>query len=420
MSKSMEIRAGLVIIAGLLVGALGLFLVSGGRDSLRNKTVYTILFKNVGGLREGNDVLLAGVKVGSVHNVESTRVVVDGAERRMVEVQVEIFAAGEVQEDSEVFISSSVTSITRLNIEYGTGPRANAKSVLRGFRQDTFEDLMHKASQAMGEVNAAVQKAKGAIGRLDRILEGFEEQDLPARTAAFITTLDRGAAEFEKTIADIRAPTQEMIIELKETVGHVDDIVVRILKDTDGIVTDAREAARELRSATETVDAILKENRNDIRELVQSMRDASLRVAPTLAGIERLMGSANETVEAVRPRLVAAMESGKNALKNFDDVTEDLKTAPWKLINEPSETEVREIHLYNALRLWTDGVGDIQQRIQELETLKASGALQDPARVEAVEKTVAQLEKTMRSYDRLWADVQKELLEVQTSGAEEK
>ncbi len=371
----------------------------------------------MGGLREGNDVLLAGVKVGSVHLVESKRVLVKGEERRMVEVQVEIYATGEVQEDSEVFISSSVTGITRLNIEYGTGLRATSESRLNGYPQDTFEDLMHEASLAMGEVNAAVQTAKGAVERLDRILEGFEKENLPRRTADFIATLDRGAAEFEKTIADIRAPTQEMILELKATVGHVDDVVERLLKDWDGTVTDLREAVRELRSGSETIDAMLKENRNDLRELVQSMRDASLRVAPALACIERLMSSANETVEEVRPRLVAAMESGKDALHNFNDVTEDLKTAPWKLINKPSEAEVRRVHLYNALRLWTDGVRDIQERIEELEALKGSGALEDPKRAEAVEKAVAQLEKTVRSYDRLWADVQKELLAIQSEGA---
>ncbi|MFB3065236.1 MAG: MlaD family protein, partial [Planctomycetota bacterium] len=313
MSKSMEIKAGLVIVVGALIGLLGLFMVSGGPDALRDKTIYTVHFPNVGGLREGNDVLLAGVKVGSVHLVESKRVLVEGEERRMVEVQVEIFATGEVQEDSEVFISSSVTGTTRLNIEYGTGPRATSKSVLIGYPQDTFEDLMHEASLAMGEVNAAVQTAKGAVERLDRILEGFEKENLPRRTADFIDTLDRGAAEFEKTIADIRAPAQEVIVQLKETVSHADDLVERLLQDWDGIVGDVREAARELRSVTETVDAILKENRNDVRELVQSMRDASLRVAPALASIEQLMSSANETVEEVRPRLVAAMESGKDA-----------------------------------------------------------------------------------------------------------
>ncbi|MCZ6572926.1 MAG: MlaD family protein [Planctomycetota bacterium] len=417
MSKSMEIKAGLVIVVGALIGLLGLFMVSGGPDALRDKTIYTVHFPNVGGLREGNDVLLAGVKVGSVHLVESKRVLVEGEERRMVEVQVEIFATGEVQEDSEVFISSSVTGTTRLNIEYGTGPRATSKSVLIGYPQDTFEDLMHEASLAMGEVNAAVQTAKGAVERLDRILEGFEKENLPRRTADFIDTLDRGAAEFEKTIADIRAPAQEVIVQLKETVSHADDLVERLLQDWDGIVGDVREAARELRSVTETVDAILKENRNDVRELVQSMRDAALRVAPALASIEQLMSSANETVEEVRPRLVAAMESGKEALHNFNDVTEDLKTAPWKLINKPSEAEVQRVHLYNALRLWTDGVRDIQQHIEELEALKASGALEDPKRAGAVEKTIAQLEKTVRSYDRLWADVQKELLEIRSEGA---
>ena len=418
MSKSMEIKAGLVILVGVLIGLLGLFLVSGGPDALRDKTIYTILFDTVGGLRKGNDVLLAGVEVGEVHNVEPKRVLVEGEERRRVEVQVKILASAEEQENSQVFISTSVTSITRLHIAYGKGPRATSKSVLTGSRQDTFEDLMDKASKAMKNVKEAVDTAKSALTRLDRILEGFEKEDLPRRTAAFIDTLDRGAAEFEKTIADIRAPTQEVLVELKETVSHVDDVVERLLKDWDGIVGDVREAARELRSATETIDAMLKENRNDIRELVQSMRDASLRVAPALASIERLMSSANETVEEVRPRLVAAMESGKDALHNFNDVTEDLKTAPWKLINKPSEAEVRRVHLYNALRLWTDGVRDIQQRIEELEALKGSGALEDPKRAEAVEKAVAQLEKTVRSYDRLWADVQKELLEIQSEGAE--
>ena len=62
-SKGAEVRVGLVVIGGLAVLGLGLFLVSGGAEQFKDKTKYTILFKNAGGLNDGLDL---GKVVGQV------------------------------------------------------------------------------------------------------------------------------------------------------------------------------------------------------------------------------------------------------------------------------------------------------------------------------------------------------------------
>jgi phospholipid/cholesterol/gamma-HCH transport system substrate-binding protein len=68
-----EVGVGALVLAGLTLFVIGLFWFSG--RSIRHKGVYAqVVFTNVAGLKEGDPVLVSGVKVGRVSKVSLKRV----------------------------------------------------------------------------------------------------------------------------------------------------------------------------------------------------------------------------------------------------------------------------------------------------------------------------------------------------------
>lgn len=68
-----EVGVGALVLAGLTLFVVGLFWFSG--KSIRHRGIYThVVFTNVAGLKEGDPVLISGVKVGRVSKVSLERV----------------------------------------------------------------------------------------------------------------------------------------------------------------------------------------------------------------------------------------------------------------------------------------------------------------------------------------------------------
>lgn len=68
--RKTELRVGIFVIVALVVGGVLAFVIGNQRNMFRSKTEYTAIFEDVGGLRPGNSVLIAGVSVGTVDAVE--------------------------------------------------------------------------------------------------------------------------------------------------------------------------------------------------------------------------------------------------------------------------------------------------------------------------------------------------------------
>ena len=101
----------------------------------------------------------------------------------------------------------------------------------------------------------------------------------------------------------------------------------------------AKRSLEDIERGSEQLEGILTENREPIKELVQSLMDGGARVAPAMLKIEKILQSVDGMLLELRPKLKSGLSHARTAMANFSDVTEDLKTAPWKLINKPSDEE---------------------------------------------------------------------------------
>jgi ABC-type transporter Mla subunit MlaD len=169
-SKTAEIRAGIVVLIGLVILAIGLYLASGGGDRFREKSRLTIHFKDAGGIGNGADVFVAGQKAGQVLGLETVMFNHEGVRGRWVAVTIEIRKQLEIPIDSSFRISKSITNVVQLNIDYGTNNTLARETTegLVGRRLANVDELVDSYQQLGGVARKAAEDMDALIPTRER------------------------------------------------------------------------------------------------------------------------------------------------------------------------------------------------------------------------------------------------------------
>jgi len=395
-----EIKAGSVVLVGIVVLLGGLFYVSGGSDQFRPKSRYTILFRDGGGVSPGTTVYLAGEKVGYVHAVgRSTKETKEGLVR-YVAVTIEIDKRTEIPVDSTFTVSQTITGIVSLRIGYGTSRElAGATTELYGERLATFDEAIHRAKLLMDGAEKILRDLDGAILKFDRKLAAMDVAGLQAKADTLMASLEHAAAQVERLLDEARPKVGDALDHLNGGAGDLHATLKQVRADWNKMAPKVKGALDDLKRSTETLRAMLEENREPLHSFFQRLDDGAKRVGPVLVMLEKLSREAQETVVELRRPLVEGARKARDALANFKETTEDLKTAPWKLVNKPSDTESREVHLYNAARLYVAAAARLEQVVGDLDTLRRLGALEDPKRNKIVEQVLGELRGSLERFD---------------------
>jgi len=400
--KSAEIRAGIVVLVSIVILAAGLFIVSGGWERFEDKERFTIYFPNAGGLGRGDTVLLAGQKAGSVEEVDNKAPPQrrDGALERFVAVTVELSAGSEIPIDSRFKISKSITNVATLHIDRGKAKElADTETKLFGTRRATFDETVDSAMQKLGTAEDAIKEFKGLMVDARKKIGDLDFARIQSKIEGILDTIQSAVTEIETTVKGDEGLVHQALVDLRATAANLEQFSSDLKGDWPEIEGKVQTILDNVEAASADLSGILKENRPDVRALVQNVKDASHRIAPLLESFEAVGKEANEAIVEMRPDLVRAVKTAGKAFDNFEAVTEDLKTAPWKLINKPSDEESDDVHLYNAARLYIDAAGRINENIEDLDTLRRLGVLEDQDRADLVARTLQILQQSLKEFE---------------------
>jgi phospholipid/cholesterol/gamma-HCH transport system substrate-binding protein len=173
---SQSIRIGFFVLLGLAILGTGVFLIGSKESLLQANFLVKAQFQNVGGLNEGADVRVGGIRKGTVRQIElphgpsgKVTVVMDVAKRSQ-EV---------LREDSVAFIQSAgLLGDKFVEISFGTEDKARLKSGQTISSQPPLEiseiagranHLLETAQEALGNISAITAKinqGKGTAGAL--------------------------------------------------------------------------------------------------------------------------------------------------------------------------------------------------------------------------------------------------------------
>jgi ABC-type transporter Mla subunit MlaD len=400
-NKSAEFKTGMVVLLGIVILVIGLFLVSGGFDQLRPKRDYTAYFRDGGSVSAGAAVFLGGQRAGTVKSVEVVTKQIESKELRFIAVTVELYADLDVPSDSVFSISKTITGTVTVNIASGdSATLADSKTDFFGRTPDTFEQVVSKAGELLREAQAGVEEfaalmrdARGLVAKVD--IDGIQQ-----RIDTILARIESAAGTIDEIVRAAREPVRGVLTKAEATVGNFEDLSAQLKRDwPESLHPRVQAVLDEVKALAADARTLVAENRETIKAVLQNFEDASRRVAPILVRLESLSKNLDETVIEVRPELAATLQNARRAMGNFESLTEDLKTAPWKLINKPSDKESDAVHIYNAARLYVDAAGRIADNIESLDSLRKLGVLDDPSKKDLIERALSQLQDSLGDFE---------------------
>ncbi len=213
--KWAKLRVGIVVIAGLTVFAVAVFLVSGQEGLFTRHYTLKAYFASAGNLREGADVRLTGIYVGSVANI---RISPYPEKERAVEIDLKI--ARRFQDEIRADSLASVNTVGLLGDSYvdvtrGTAaqpPLAN-NGTLRTAEKADIAAVMQNTSQVITNLNTLtaklnnittqVQTGKGTMSKLlyDQTLYNKMEATMSG-AQTMVDRADRGEGTIGKLMVD--------------------------------------------------------------------------------------------------------------------------------------------------------------------------------------------------------------------------
>jgi phospholipid/cholesterol/gamma-HCH transport system substrate-binding protein len=267
--------------AALLVGLV--LIVFGGMRFWRDKATYRIVVPDsVWGLERGAAVLHNGIRVGTVERMATA-----GDDLGKVVVAIEIDAATPVRTDTEAVLR--YVGITGLKVVDLRGGSLAAQELPRGGTIRLGETMLDEGAR--------------------RALEVMRQSDeLVARA---VTVLER---------------TEEVMTNLVEVTDP------ESLAAIDAVLANARATSANLARTSETLDAIVEENRVALRSSIASIEDASRGVVQVVGSIDAIVADVAGVVSTNETQLQSAVNDIRQATRSFRDLARDLKARPSRLL----------------------------------------------------------------------------------------
>jgi len=210
-----QLRVGVMVIASLIVFAVGVFFISGQAGFFTRHYKIKAYFSSAGDLREGAQVRLTGIAVGSVVKVQISPF---PEPQRAVEVILEISRKyqKEIRTDSVASVETvgllgdSYVDITRGSpkqevVTEGGAVRTAEKADVGAVIQNTNDVILNlrTLSEKLDEITAQIEAGKGSMGKLIYDQALYNKMDSTVGSVQhMVDRLERGEGTLGKLMSD--------------------------------------------------------------------------------------------------------------------------------------------------------------------------------------------------------------------------
>ncbi len=398
-------QAGLFILVSIVAAFLLVARVAESRSMPADAMTYTAVFpagQDVGGLSEGAEVRLLGVKVGRVDGIEVAPPK-SADEDASIRVTFSVGQGIELREtDPHVELQTAVTGGAWLNIlSVGTG--------------QTLADG--------GEVAGSTANLMAMIGDVrDDFNMVAEEMELTL--TAVREDLDEVSTELVQTADSIEVSANEATALINQIEAEVDPVLEDVdtfLAEATGVMTDVRgvfgDSGEDIRttlaninSITTNLDQSLPETVAEITDFVGSAEAFVERAEASLDGADELIAELTGTTADARamlaenrPTIDRTFDSARRSVDELEGLIDDLRANPSRLIWPPDEKDLNNLELYAAARSYAEAAEDLQMAASAMR----EAALNEDADKEKLDALRSELMKQFEHFDRLQAEVWK-------------
>jgi phospholipid/cholesterol/gamma-HCH transport system substrate-binding protein len=298
---------GLFVLIAVAVLFATVFTMSGafGRSTIK----FHAYFPFAGGLEPGATVRYAGgPQVGRVDSVQ-----LDAQNPGRLDVVFSVQSDLPVKVDSNVKIMSmSPLGDNHLEILPGSAqaPRATSGSLLPSQTYVDFNtltaqlnDLNPQAQELLRNLNDRVSEVKETIARVNDLLGPQNRANLAA------------------TIANARGMLEENRPQIKATLHNVNAVSEKLQP----LLDDFRKTSEQANQTLNHVDAMVGENRADVRQAVVELRRALTNMSDVSARLDQTLDANSENIDEV-------LDNMRHITENLKEFSATIKTRPYTLI----------------------------------------------------------------------------------------
>jgi phospholipid/cholesterol/gamma-HCH transport system substrate-binding protein len=298
---------GAFVLVVALAGALFVYWYSDTREH-RNYNRYEIYFTgSVSGLDRGAAVRYLGVGVGRVSDMR-----IDPRDPSRVEVVAAIDATTPISPDTVAELQlQGVTGLLYIDLFENRGQKRLATAAVPSLRYPVIRSAPSQFDVFLSSLPQLVAEAGDVVQRANLLLSN---KNLDA-VAATVSNVDSASRHLPQTVANLNS----LIAELRQTNGQLADaarsahaMIDAVGPDVQGTAQRLRAVADHLSDASDQLDRMVAENRQDVRSFVRN----------GLPEIERFAREGRATAEDIR------------ALSN------SLRENPAQLLYEPPQRGV--------------------------------------------------------------------------------
>jgi len=305
-SRREQVWVGLFVLAAaaLLIGSV----LSVAGTFSRGNIPHRAYFKFAGGLEPGAVVRFGGMKAGSVQAVR-----VDPGDSTRIEVDFNVARDIPLKADSVARIAS-LGALGDNYVELTTGTRQAAAaapgSVVRSTESMSFSDLADMvgglqpmARQALETLNQRLNEVQVTVARANDLLSDRNRSNISAALGNANSMLAESRPKVSATLTDIQTASAQL----------------RLLLD------DLKKTMAQANDALGHIDAVVLENRQDLRSSVAELRRTLLTASSVVDQLDRTLDYNADNIDQT-------LENVRVTTQHLKDLTETLKRRPYTLI----------------------------------------------------------------------------------------
>ena len=305
-ARKEQALVGLFVLAASGILLATIFTISGALG--RTGATYHTYFKFTAGMQPGTPVSYGGVKVGRIEQLR-----IDPQKPGVVEVLFSVGPGVPVKTDSVAkIISFSALGENQLELTAGSPEAKPApdQSVLQskeffGISQlsDTLEALSPEAEKLMKNLNLRVEELRATITRVNDLIN------------------DQNRANVSASLGNVRGMLEENRPRLKSTMTHIEATSAKM----PALVDDFKKTVKDANEALLKIDAMIGENRPDIRASILELRKTLAAATETLEQMNRTLNYNSENIDEI-------LENIRVTTENLKQFTDTIKSRPYTLI----------------------------------------------------------------------------------------
>ncbi|HWY09111.1 MAG TPA: MlaD family protein [Candidatus Acidoferrales bacterium] len=313
-AKREQVFVGLFVIVAVALLIATVFTLSGAFAGPARH--YHAKFHNAAGLERGSSVRYeGGPKIGRVEGVR-----IDPKDPTFMDMEFSVKDELPIKTDSRVAILSfSPLGDNHLEIRAGSpaAPRAADGAVLPADQYVGFNELteqinkvMPQAQDLMANLNVRVNELSVTLKRVNDLLN------------------DQNRANISASISDLQGMLREDRPVIKSTLNNVNGASAKLTPMLD----DLRKTSDQANETLKKIDAVIGENREDLRASIKKLRESLNNVSDLTHRLDQTIDINTETLDELLMNL-------RDVSENLREFTDIIKTRPSELIRSTTPRE---------------------------------------------------------------------------------